>query len=110
MSELVRRQSKFLLNICKLVSFATALGYQVTAGEIERPRALAKLYAKQKKGIEDSLHCSRLAAELYFYHGCVLVSGKHDLEAIGLYWESLGGIWGGRFTQYDDSNHFQAGL
>lgn len=108
MSSLVARQSAFLQNVCKLVKFATDLGYQVTFGEAWRTREQAAIYAKRKQGIADSLHCDRLAVDLNFYRGGQLVIGKNNLESIGLFWESLGGVWGGRFTKYDDSNHFQA--
>ena len=30
-----------------------------------------------------------------------------DYELLGLYWESLGGNWGGRFTNIDDPGHFE---
>ena len=108
MSKLVDKQSQFLLMVCKLVHFATDLGYQVTGGELERTREAAALNAKQCDGILNSKHCSRLAIDLNFYRGGkYVIPSRVNLEAIGSYWESLGGRWGGRFTKYDDSGHFE---
>lgn len=108
MSALVDRQSLFLLNVCKLIQFAIELGYQVTVGEAERTKEQAAIYAKNGTGILSSKHCSRLAIDLNFYRSGKLISDKVSLDAIGCYWESLGGIWGGRFKKYDDSRHFEA--
>lgn len=108
MSLLVDRQSAFLLNVCRLVQFATELGYKVTIGEAERTKEQAELYYKQGKGILSSKHCSRLAVDLNFYKAGKLVNNRVSLDAVGSFWEHLGGIWGGRFKKYDDSRHFEA--
>jgi hypothetical protein len=107
MSALVTRQANFLLAFCKLINFATELGYTVTGGELERTPEQAKLNASKGVGIANSLHCLKVAGDLNFFRGGKLISDKKSLEAVGLYWESLGGKWGGRFTKYDDSRHFE---
>jgi hypothetical protein len=107
MSALVDRQAKFLLSACKLIEYATSLGYQVTGGELERTQEQAALYVKQGKGILNSLHCQRLAIDLNMYLNGMLKADKKSLELVGKYWESLGGTWGGRFKAYDDSRHFE---
>ena len=108
MSALVDSQAKFLLDACKLVEFATAQGYKVTGGELERTAEQAALYAKEGKGIVNSMHCQRRAIDLNFYApDGSLKADKVSLEPIGKYWESLGGTWGGRFTKLDDSRHFE---
>jgi hypothetical protein len=107
MSLTVNIQAKFLLNVCSLISFATSKGFQVTGGELERTAEQAALNAKNGTGIANSMHCIRRAIDLNFYLGGVLKSDKASLEVIGKYWESLGGTWGGRFTKYDDSRHFE---
>ena len=108
MSALVDQQAKFLLAACKLIEFATAQGYTVTGGELERTAEQAKLYAAQGKGIVNSMHCARRAIDLNFYApDGALKADKVSLEPIGKYWESLGGTWGGRFTKLDDSRHFE---
>jgi peptidoglycan L-alanyl-D-glutamate endopeptidase CwlK len=107
MSALVDQQANFLLAACKLIEFATSLGYKVTGGELERSPEQAKLYAKQGKGIVNSPHCARRAIDLNFYIDGMLKADKKSLDTVGRYWESLGGIWGGRFKAYDDSRHFE---
>lgn len=107
MSATVDLQTKFLLNVCKLIEFATSRGYQVTGGELERTAEQAAIYAKSGVGIVNSKHCQRRAIDLNFYLKGDLKADKVSLEAIGKYWESLGGTWGGRFTKLDDSRHFE---
>lgn len=108
MGRLVDRQAGFLLDVCKLIAFATGLGYQVTGAELERTKQQAELNALRGVGIKNSKHCSRLAIDLHFYREGKLITGRQNLAKIGDFWEKLGGIWGGRFKKYDDSNHFEA--
>ena len=108
MSALVDSQAKFLLDACKLIEYATANGWVVTGGELERTKEQAAIYAKAGKGIINSMHCDRRAIDLNFYtKGGSLKADKVSLEVVGKYWESLGGTWGGRFTKLDDSRHFE---
>jgi len=108
MSKLVDSQHDTLQKMVLVIEFATALGYQVTMGEAERTAEMAEIYASRGTGILKSKHRSRLAMDLNFYKSGQLVSDKISLESIGLYAESIGLIWGGRFKKYDDSRHFEA--
>ena len=108
MSQLVNQQAHFLLSACKLIQYATAQGWTVTGGELERTSEQAAIYAKSGNGIINSLHCARRAIDLNLYDSNgVLKADRNSLEQIGKYWESLGGTWGGRFTKIDDSRHFE---
>ena len=110
MTALVTRQSKFLLDVCKLVAYATACGYSVTLGEAERTKEQAAIYAKQGKGIADSMHLQRLAIDLNFYDaktGKYVDPNRENLARLGTFWGSLGRRWGGTFTTRDDSRHFE---
>jgi hypothetical protein len=110
MTALVARQSKFLLDVCKLVSYATACGYSVTIGEAERTKEQATIYAKQGKGIADSMHCQRFAIDLNFYDaktGKYIEPNRENLARLGAFWGSLGRRWGGMFKSLDDSRHFE---
>jgi hypothetical protein len=108
---MVEKQNTFLLMIAKLITKANELGYKVTAGEFGRSEEIAKIYAAQGKGISNSLHISRLAADInVFKNGKWLIDGA-DYEDLGKYWESLGGTWGQRFLDSrgkpkPDGNHF----
>jgi len=107
MSKLVDKQSQFVAMVMQLIKFAHDLSYQVTFGEAERSEETAMMYFKKGIGIINSKHCQRLAIDLNFYKQGKLIDDRVSLESIGLYWESLGGIWGGRFKKYDDSRHFE---
>lgn len=97
------KQSKFVKMVAKLIDFAYAQGYELTFGETYRTPEQAALNAKTGKGIAKSLHTLRLAIDLnLFKDGEYLTSSSAHLP-LGLYWESLGGSWGGRFN---DGNHY----
>ena len=64
MSELVSLQCKFAGMVAKLIEEAQRRGYQITLGELYRPPVLAELYAKQGKGIRNSLHTAKLAIDV----------------------------------------------
>lgn len=107
MSQLVTRQDLFLQRACKVIEYARSLGYQITEGEAERTAEQAAVYAKQGKGILDSKHCQRLAIDLNFYREGKLISDRVILEPVGIYAETIGLHWGGRFRKLDDSRHFE---
>ena len=107
MGKTVDKQAKFLLMVCNLVEFATELGYQVTGGELLRTPEQAAIYASQGKGIKNSLHISKLAIDLNFFRQGKLITGRVNLECMGLHWKALGGRWGGDFKWIDDSSHFE---
>jgi len=108
MSKLVDRQDSFMRKVLLVIEFAHEMSYQVTFGEAERTPEMAKIYASKGIGIQASKHCDRLALDLNFYKSGKLVSDKVNLESIGMYAESLGLTWGGRFKKYDDSRHFES--
>lgn len=87
----------------KLIDKAFELGFHVTLGDAYRdPRA--------PYGSRSSRHRQRLAIDLNLF---VEDSATGRLEYqtstqahlhLGEYWESIGGIWGGRFG---DGNHYE---
>jgi len=95
--KLSEKQAKFSSMVGKLLGFVDTLpGYSVTLGDAYRdPRVT---YGHKK-----SLHRQRLAIDLnLFIDGTYRTEGAAHLP-LGLYWESIGGSWGGRF---DDANHY----
>ena len=89
--------------LAKLITWTEENGYELSLGEAYRPPELAELYAKQGKGIKNSLHTQRLAIDLNLFRDGKYLSSTSDHEPLGVYWESLGGSWGGRFN---DGNHY----
>lgn len=104
MTETLRqKQSRFVLMISKLIQYAYANGYELTFGEAYRTPEQAALNAKSGKGIANSLHTDRLAIDFMLFKDGKYLTSTEDYTPLGLHWESLGGTWGGRFS---DGNHF----
>lgn len=93
-----KRQTEFARMVPRLIDKAFTLGYEVTLGDAYRdPRC--------PYGSRSSKHKSRLAIDLnLFYKGEYLTTTEAH-RPLGEWWESQGGIWGGRFN---DGNHYQA--
>lgn len=109
---LFMKQFIFTKNLALLINFLIAQGYYPSMGEVWRSEEQAILYAKEHKGIIHSLHCKRLAVDIYLHDskGNFLTDKKHYEEA-GKYWESLDhkNRWGGHFPAgcLKDYDHFQ---
>lgn len=80
----------------------------VTMGECYRTPEMAEIYAKQGKGIKDSLHCKRLAVDLNLFIDGVYITDTESYKILGEKWKSLHPDcrWGGDFSK-PDGNHFQ---
>ena len=90
------KQAKFAQMVALLILRADQLGYQVTLGDAYRGPHVAY-------GHKNSLHKKRLAIDLNLFKKNVYLTKTKDYEPLGIFWESIGGSWGGRF---DDGNHF----
>lgn len=114
---LVPEQAAFLLDVCKLVQFATKYSYVVTGGELWRPVEMQELYVKTGRSkTMDSQHLNRLAIDLNIFENGVLCT--HDaVKPLGKFWESLnvrnrwGGSWRGEIeagrSTFIDVPHFE---
>jgi len=81
-----------------LILYAAQIGFEVTFGDAYRdPRA------EFPYGQPRSLHKSRLAIDLNVFRDGEYLQKTEDYSALGDFWESIGGSWGGRFG---DGNHF----
>lgn len=99
------KQSKFAVMVAQLILEAQRQGYEVTFGEAYRTPEQAALNAKTGAGISNSLHTKRLAVDLNLYKNGVWLQRSEDHKPLGVYWESIGGSWGGRFKK-PDGNHY----
>lgn len=88
-----------------LIKWAYDNGYQLTLGEAYRTAEQAALNASKGSGISNSLHTIRLAIDLNLFKQGVYQTDSAAYEPLGVFWESLGGSWGGRFRK-PDGNHF----
>src|SRR5258705_10383251 len=93
-------QQLFARDTVLLFQYINEQGYSFTYGEAMRSAEQAEIYAKQGKGIVDSLHCKRLAIDINLFNE----KGKYmdmtaDYEKFGNFWEHLSpsNRWGGTF-------------
>jgi hypothetical protein len=118
-----QKQSTFAKNVPLLVSYIYALGYETTYGDtwafnlwpiidfLEKlptnkiVTSIIKLL-KQRAHSRNSYHYKRLAIDLNLFKDGKYLRNTKDHLPFGLFWESLGGSWGGR---YNDGNHYSWG-
>lgn len=98
-----QKQSLFVLMVAKLIEYSYDIGYELTFGEAMRMQATANANAKSGKGIKNSLHTIRLAIDFMLFKDGVYLTKSEDHKLLGVFWESMGGSWGGRFG---DGNHY----
>lgn len=108
---MVQQQHFFLRDVAKLIFYATETGLLVTGGELYRTQEQQDIYvAKGLSKTRNSNHLRRLAIDLNFFTKAgTLLSSKNDLQRIGNYWEALdpANRWGGNFTSFLDTPHFE---
>lgn len=107
MSVLRKQQHRFAAMVPRLIDKAIAMGYEVTLGDAYRDPRVHGDYGKAISGAygaKYSEHKRRLAIDLNLFRAGVYLSGTDAHRPLGEWWESQGGIWGGRFN---DGNHYQ---
>lgn len=101
------QQSKFARMVADLIIQAFAMGYEVTLGDAYRdPRLFGHPGEKKGYGAANSFHKQRLAIDLNLFKDGRFLEGTEAHQALGEWWESQGGTWGGRFR---DGNHYSLG-
>ncbi len=98
-------QRHFVQMIGQLITWAYANDFELTFGEAFRTSQQAGWDAQHGTGIANSLHSQRLAVDFNLFVLGTYMADTAAYERMGVYWESLGGSWGGRFTK-PDGNHF----
>ena len=93
-----QKQSKFASMVALLIQFAYEQDYEITLGDA---------YAT-KGHIKKSFHYQRLAIDLNLFKDGVYLEATKDHLPLGIFWESIGGTWGGRFI-HKDGNHYSYG-
>lgn len=92
------RQTEFARAVPRLIDAAFVLGYEVTLGDCFRD-------ARCTYGSKYSAHKKRLAIDINLFKDGKYLTRTKDHKALGKFWESLGGIWGGR--RWGDGNHYE---
>jgi len=93
MASLSSKQFVFTRKVALLILFAYDLGYTVTFGD-----AMATMGHKR-----NSFHYKRLAIDLNLFKSGEYLTKTEDHILLGEFWESIGGTWGGRWS---DGNHY----
>ncbi len=109
---LVQEQAAFLLDVCKLIQFATQSGFVITGGELYRTPEQQAIYVKTGRSkTMNSFHLKRCAIDLNFFLNGKIVWDKETLAPLGAYWESLNikNSWGGNGISIVDTPHFSRG-
>ncbi len=98
MSILLDKQFKLFSMLCRLGIYAESLGYKAKFGA-------ALVHDDDTVHSQNSLHRSSLAVDVLLFKDGDYLESTDDYLPLGLYWEEMGGSWGGRFTR-KDGNHF----
>lgn len=99
------KQRRFAKMFYMLQGWLFKAGYEFTWGETKRGKEQAEANAASGAGISNSLHLIGLAADINLFDKGVYQTDSKAYEPLGIYWESIGGSWGGRFKR-PDGNHF----
>lgn len=101
---LLQKQQRFVRMTALLLQWAWANGYELTTGDGYRdPRVFGPMGERMGYGESKSAHKQRLAHDWNLFKDGQYLGATKDHEPLGIYWESLGGTWGGRFN---DGNHY----
>lgn len=99
------KQSEFARQLPRLLDQAHALGFEVTLGDAYRdPRVFGQVGERKGYGARRSAHKQRLAIDLNLFRDGRYLGDTDAHRQLGEWWESIGGIWGGRFN---DGNHYE---
>lgn len=88
-----------------LIIWSENNGYGLTFGDAYRSPECAAVMKREGAGIINSLHTKRLAVDFNLFIGDRYATDSAEYEPLGVFWESIGGTWGGRFKKRD-GNHF----
>ena len=106
----VQEQAAFLLDMCKLIQYATNSGFVVTGGELYRTPEQQKIYVETGRSkTMASNHLVRRAVDLNFFKDGQLVYEIEVLRPLGEFWRSLNtkNDWGGFWKSFKDVPHFE---
>ena len=98
-------ERQFTRMVGELIAWAYAHGYELSFGEAWRTPEQSAYNVAHGLGIGNSLHRDRLAVDFNLFRDGVFLSSTSDHLPLGVFWEGLGGSWGGRFSK-PDGNHY----
>ena len=116
-SKLLQDQFSFTMAISYMIQFSASIGIRLTLGEGYIGDSIDKPH-EDTPHLRHGFHFKRLAQDFNAFRvtmdemgvpsEATLLKATEDYEALGEYWEQLGGTWGGRFSR-PDGGHFSWG-
>lgn len=88
---LSEKQCQFARMVAELIQWCYMREIGVTFGEAYRPKETCELYAKQGRGIANSLHEKRLAVDLNAFINGIYQAAGHPYDRMHDFWDVLGG-------------------
>ena len=97
------KQAAFTYKIACLIVWANKQGYELIGAELFRTPEQAALYAKQGKGIKNSVHRKKLALDMFLLKDGKITWDTEDYRPIGEKWKTMheDARWGGDFRGRD---------
>lgn len=97
------KQAAFTYKIASLIVWANDQGYDLIGAELFRTPEQAALYAKQGKGIKNSVHRKKLALDMFLLKDGKISWDPEDYRPIGEKWKTMhdDARWGGDFPGRD---------
>ena len=103
-----QKQAAFLRMVARLVCYATAIGETIAVTEWYRtPERQAQLVKEGKSQTYNSKHLRGLAVDIVILDGAGVSWDLERYRPLGLFWERMGGTWGGSWTTLRDGPHFE---
>ncbi len=98
-----KKQADFTRSIAYFLVWCHENGYEVFGAELYRTPEQARIYASQGRGIVNSVHCKKLAMDIYRLKGGTVTWEADDYTAMGEKWKSMHhqARWGGDFKNRD---------
>ena len=98
-----QKQELFSRLFGELICWVYDQGYALRIGEVHRPPETAEIYAKIGKGIKNSAHTRKLAADIFLVKDGQVTWAVEDYAELGEHWKSLHELcrWGGDFKNRD---------
>ena len=104
---LSQKQREFTYMVSQLIIWAYSKGYELTFGDAWRDEETQRRMVE--KGLSQTMkskHLNRLAVDLNLFIQGKYTTNPDDYNPLGQYWESIGGVYGGRWKM-KDANHFE---
>ena len=104
------KQSKFLINLAKLILWVNEQpGWQLTGGELYRPQEMQDIYVAQGKSkTKNGKHPQRLACDLNLFINGVFQTEREAYKLLAEYWKSLDADNVAGYDWGFDANHFES--